>query len=360
MSKESQARRIAARAAYGGGGLVATSATAAAVLWAEARYARRQVGEVTAEPYRVDATYLAPGVTGSPLRLAVLGDSAAAGLGADSPSDTPAFLIAQGLADQSGRPVRLVNAAVIGAQTSDMDAQIDRVADFCPDVTVLLVGANDVTHRVTPSTSVRHLAQAVRRLRELGSEVVVGTCPDLGTIKPLKQPLRTIGRRWSRRLAAAQMITVVEGGGRAVSLGALLGEEFDRRPQDYFSSDRFHPSSLGYQRLVEVLLPSVCAALGYGPEPEPTLDHRRHEDVLPLAEAAVQAADAEGSELAPVLVDGQDASSRGRWASVRHRIPLPLRRQAAPAEDGAGSAEDGGASDEDPAGSPDDATAGPS
>jgi hypothetical protein len=181
---------------------------------------------------------------------------------------------------------------------------------------------------VTPTNSFRHLAQAVRRLRELDAEVIVGTCPDLGTVKPLPQPLRLIGRRWSRRLAAAQMITVVEGGGRAVSLGSLLGPEFDQRPQDYFSSDRFHPSSLGYRRLAEVLLPTVCAALGYGPEPEPELDPRRHEEVLPLSEAAVQAADAAGSELVAVQVDGYDRSSRGRWASVRHRIPMPLRRRS--------------------------------
>ncbi len=328
MSRESQAKRIAARAAYGGGGLVATSATAAALLWAEARYARRQVGEVTAVPFAVDATYLAPGVAGTPLRLAVLGDSAAAGLGADSATDTPAVLIAQGLADVSARPVRLINVSVVGAQTSDLDEQIDLVAAFDPDVVVIFVGANDVTHRVSPTNSVRHLAHAVRRLRELEAEVVVGTCPDLGTVKPLPQPLREIGRRWSRRLAAAQIITVVEGGGRAVSVGALLGPEFDQSPQDYFSSDRFHPSSLGYRRLAEILLPTVCAALGYGPEPDPELDPRRHEEVLPLSEAAVQAADAAGTELSGVVVDGYDRSSRGRWAALRHRIPMPLRRRS--------------------------------
>jgi lysophospholipase L1-like esterase len=345
MSRESQARKIASRAAYGGGGLVVTSATAAALLWAEAKYARRQVGSINTETYAVDATYLAPGVAGSAIRFAVIGDSAAAGLGADSATDTPAVLIAQGLADESARPVRLVNASVVGAQTSDLDTQIDEITPFRPDLVVVLVGANDVTHGVTPSTSVRHLAQAVRRLRELECEVVAGTCPDLGTVRPLPQPLRAIGRRWSRRLAAAQMITVVEGGGRAVSLGSLLGPEFDQRPQDYFSSDRFHPSSLGYRRVAEVLLPTICAALGYGPAPEPALDRDRHEEVLPLSEAAVQAAEAAGTELVAVQVDGYDRSSRGRWATLRHRIPMPLRRQSSDNTD-SGPDSDDGTSDE--------------
>ncbi len=325
MSRASTARRIAARAAYGGGGLVATSATAAGLLWLEARYARWQVGDVTATPFPVDATYLAPGVAGPALRLAVLGDSAAAGLGADSATDTPAVLIAQRLAEESRRPVHLLNVAVVGARTADLGPQIDRVEDFRPDGAVVLIGANDVTHAVPPSTSVRSLDQAVRRLRALDAEVIVGTCPDLGTIRPLPQPLRAIGRRWSRQLAAAQMITSVEAGGRAVSLGSLLGPEFDRSPDDYFSADRFHPSSLGYRRLAEVIVPSVCAALGYGPEPEPELDANRHEEVLPIAEAAVQAAAMAGSELTSGQVEGQDRSSKGRWATLRHRVPLRRR-----------------------------------
>ena len=64
-------------------------------------------------------------------------------------------------------------------------------------------------------------------MREAGIEVVVGTCPDLGTIRPIAPPLRQVARRWSRRLAAGQAIAVVEAGGRAVSLGTILGPEFD-------------------------------------------------------------------------------------------------------------------------------------
>lgn len=311
-----------------------TSASAAAFLLAEASYARWRVGDITTEPFPVDGTYLAPGVSEEVIRLAILGDSAAAGLGADHATDTPGVLIAQGLAEVSQRPVQLVNAAVVGARTSDLPSQIDRIEEFHPDLAVVFIGANDVTHRVSPSTSVRHLDQAVRQLRALDCEVVVGTCPDLGTVRPLPQPLRAIGRRWSRQLAAAQMITVVEAGGRAVSLAALLGAEFDRDPEDYFSSDRFHPSSLGYRRLAEVILPTVCAALGHGPEPEAELNANRHEDVLPVSEAAVQAADAEGSELAGVQVDGNDRSTRGRWATVRHRIPLPRRSSVTEASEG--------------------------
>ena len=106
------------------------------------------------------------------------------------------------------------------------------------------------------------LEQTVRRIRALGSEVVVGTCPDLGTIQPIQQPLRSLMKRWSRDLAAAQTVAVVEAGGRTVSLGDLIGPEFDESPHEMFSKDRFHPSAAGYARAAAALLPSVCAALG--------------------------------------------------------------------------------------------------
>ena len=43
---------------------------------------------------------------------------------------------------------------------------------------------------------------------------LVGTCPDLGTVKPIPPPLKQVARSWSRRLAAAQAIAVVEAGRR--------------------------------------------------------------------------------------------------------------------------------------------------
>ena len=85
-------------------------------------------------------------------------------------------------------------------------------------------------------------------LRAAGCEVVVGTCPDLGAIRPIKPPLRWLARRWSRQLAAAQTVAVVEAGGRTVSLGDLLGPAFEADPDRMFGADRFHPSAEGYAR----------------------------------------------------------------------------------------------------------------
>ena len=201
---------------------------------------------------------------GDPVELVVLGDSSAAGLGADLPEQTPGAVVARGLSAVAGKAVRLTTVAQVGAVSADLGEQLDRVLEQvpAPDIAIVMVGANDVTHRIKPAAAVRDLAKAVERLREAGCEVVVGTCPDLGTIEPVPQPLRLIARRLSRDLAAAQTVAAVEAGARSVSLGDLLGEEFRRVPHEMFSADRFHPSSAGYAAAAAAVLPSACAALG--------------------------------------------------------------------------------------------------
>ena len=146
-----------------------------------------------------------------------------------------------------------------------------------------MIGANDVTSRTRPSEAVEHLGRAVRRLRADGAEVVVCTCPDLGTVEPIAQPLRLVARVWSRQLAAAQTIAVVEAGGRTVSLGDVLGPEFAARPKEMFSADRFHPSAAGYAAAAAVTLPSVCAAVGLWPEEADAVTDRR---LFSLADAS--------------------------------------------------------------------------
>lgn len=331
MGRARRARKIAATAAYGGGGLAAASAALGvlgyAVVRVEAAIARRIVGSPFDGAPAHDGTY--GHGPGTPLRFAMLGDSTAAGLGADVPQQTVGAIIATGVSALLGRRVDLVTRAVVGAESADLDRQLAVAIEDGgrPDLVVIMIGANDVTHRVDRASAVRHLESVVRRARGLGAEVVVGTCPDLGTVEPVPQPLRLLMRRWSRDLAAAQTVAVVEAGGRTVSLGDLLGPEFYASPREMFSTDRFHPSPAGYARAAAALLPSVCAAMGVwggtGTEeraPEPF----RGEGIGPVAVAAGQAVLAPGTEVSPTEVAGQSRGPRGRWAALRRRRPTDV------------------------------------
>ena len=244
----------------------ATAVAAAGLLTAQALEARRRIGpRTTTAPYADGRYGSGPGTS---IRLAVLGDSGAAGLGAARPEDTMGAILAVALSEVSGRTVTLSNHAVIGAQTADLQGQIDRALWTRPHVAVVMIGANDVTHLVPRAISARRLRQAVARLRDSGTEGVVATCPDLGTVKPVPQPLRTVMRRSSRKLAAAQADATLTEGGRPVSLGSRLGPEFDERPDVMFAEDRFHPSTEGYAAAAQALLPEVIAAWRLGGEGE--------------------------------------------------------------------------------------------
>lgn len=211
MSRARRARRIAAAAAYGGGlgvaGMGAAGLVGYRVLKAEARIARHRRQSLRGRPER--HRRLQPG-HGPEIRLVILGDSLAAGMGADSRFETIGGILAVGVAALAGRPVHLTNVAQIGAEASWLAAQVDSALSAvpAPHVAVISIGGNDTTHMVDRAGSVADLTAAVRHLREADAQVVVGTCPDLGTIEPVPQPLHYLhappeprsGRRPDRRV----------------------------------------------------------------------------------------------------------------------------------------------------------------
>ncbi|WP_041294825.1 SGNH/GDSL hydrolase family protein [Isoptericola variabilis] len=232
----------------------------------QAALARRRIGKALGETALDADRVWKKGYGGEPLELLVLGDSIAAGLGAERPKDTLGARVARGVAKALHRPVRLRCAAVVGSESSALGDQLASLpADYRPDVALVVVGGNDVTHRVPVATSTRHLDRTVAELRERGAAVVVGTCPDLGALRPVPQPLRALGSRLSRQLAAAQEAVARRHGARAVSLARTVGPFFVTNPDEMFSLDRFHPSALGYKRTAAAIVPAVLGALGKPP-----------------------------------------------------------------------------------------------
>ena len=232
------------------------------VLRRQAAHARRVIGKPLGEvaPY-ADRTWKSS--LGRPIDLLVLGDSIAAGLGAERAKHTLGGRLARGVASRAGRAVRLRTAATVGAESSALATQVASLPQaYRPDVAVIVVGGNDVTHRVPVAVSVEHLVDAIDALHRRGARVVVGTCPDLGALQAVPQPLRGMGSLASRQLARAQRDAAVARGAWAVSLAHAVGPFFLTDPDQMFSSDRFHPSRHGYKRTAAAIRPSVLAALG--------------------------------------------------------------------------------------------------
>lgn len=311
----------------GAGAIAAGGAVLFAVLvsW-EAVWARKSTHAKQSDYRPVTTGRYDDGGAGEPLHMAMLGDSLAVGLGAESPQRTLAALLAHGLSKESRRPVQLDNVAVVGARSSDLPGQFatltQRGNHF--DVALIIIGGNDIVNLVRPRDAGRHLASVVRQLRAIGCEVVVASCPNMGTVRPLVQPLRTYAYWASRLLATTQTIVVLRAGGRTVSLADLLGPMFWRQPKLMFSSDNFHPSSTGYARAAEVLLPSICAAAGQWTRKDITVPHRVHRAgrAHPLARIAFRASRYSGTEVS--AKPGRDDNRVTIGRRLLKRLPHPV------------------------------------
>jgi lysophospholipase L1-like esterase len=317
-----RARGAALRGAYGGGALGALGALGYGLIRVEAAVARRTIGEPSDVPPDPTGTY--GRYPGPPLRLVMIGDSSATGLGCDSPAQTPGALLAGGVARELGRRVRLDVVAAVGARSAHLETQVARALQGHVDLAVIMIGANDVTHTVRPGDASRELGLAVRTLRAAGAQVVVGTCPDLGTVEPLLEPLRSVAAFWSRRLAAAQAVVVAENDGVAISLGDLLREEFTVHPH-LWSDDRFHPSPHGYAQVADALLPGLLECLG--------IETPRTESVQDVEVAAGVAAREAGLTV-ETLPGDEGAASAGRLVRLVRRLPLVGRGAPDPRENG--------------------------
>ncbi len=198
------------------------------------------------------------------LHLMVFGDSTATGYGCKDADEVPGVLLARGLAELSGKRIRLSTKAIVGATSKGLSGQVDAmfVAGPPPDAAVIMIGANDITVLNGIPSSARRLGEAVKRLRAGGAVVVVGTCPDFGVITAIPQPLRWVARDRGLRLARAQARAVRAAGGVPVPLADLLTSEFRKAPDAMFSPDGYHPSAVGYELVARQLMPALSQALG--------------------------------------------------------------------------------------------------
>lgn len=239
---------------------------------------------------------------GTPIALGVMGDSLAVGYGAETPSDAPGVLIAEGMVEASDRPVMLTNVAEVGAESTALVSQLAHLCSLSkPDVVVIIVGANDVMHVKRLVDALWPLSATVRHLRSQGAEVIVATCPDLGTVRPFMPLLRFFAHWYSRVLATGQAIVTLRAGGRSVSLVDTLGPLFRHDPSGMFSTlDHLHPSSLGYVEAAKVILPSVRVATGVPLLEDANVRHRvyRRGSRRPLAWWAFRASRRVGERLA--------------------------------------------------------------
>jgi lysophospholipase L1-like esterase len=183
------------------------------VLWALPLFAGS--ANVRAEPFDFVASKpMRFGNFGPALSYVVLGDSTAAAQGA-AYEDGIAVMTARALAKT--RTVILRNFSVSGAKTADvLIEQLPAVEDARPDLVLISVGANDVTHLTRIGAVEYSLVRIIHRLRAANAHVVIVLTgsPDMGAPPRVPRLLRPIAgwrtqqlNRMFESVAAANGVT---------------------------------------------------------------------------------------------------------------------------------------------------------
>jgi lysophospholipase L1-like esterase len=186
--------------------------------------------------------------SGAPaIDMAWIGDSVTAGVGASGVDASLPRLVASAL----GRPVRLNVFAVSGEKVAGaLDEQVPRIEELAPapDVVILEIGANDVTHLTGRGDFREEYAELLDRVIATGAEHVVSLgIPAFHTTPRFLQPLRAIVGWRARRLDSDIREAASARGVTYVDIAGATGDAFGDDPQRYYAADDFHPSDAGYE-----------------------------------------------------------------------------------------------------------------
>ncbi|HSN56313.1 MAG TPA: arylesterase [Candidatus Sulfomarinibacteraceae bacterium] len=192
-----------------------------------------------------------PVATASPaaVRIVVLGDSLAAGLGLPAVEAFPA--VVESLLRERGHAVEVVNAGVSGDTTAGGLARLDWVLQQPADILVVELGGNDALRGQDLEATESNLRAIVRRGRAAGARVLL-----LGMDVPSNYG-PDYGSRFAalyERLAEEEKVQLVPGFVREVGSDPTL-----------LQPDGLHPTAEGQQRLAETLLPHLEALLPEAP-----------------------------------------------------------------------------------------------
>lgn len=193
---------------------------------------------------------------GPPVRLAILGDSAAAGFGIDHPDLAYPRLLARRLADRTGRPVEVRCLARRGVRVAQVtDQQVPALGPLRPHVVAVAAGANDVLGRVPPHVLARHTRTLIGRIRDEAPDAVVFIGPParFGDAPALPAPTRWVLDAVSH-VARQVMTRVAEE--EDVATGML-----PRLAAEDFGPDGFHGGEPAHVLAADITVDSVGPVL---------------------------------------------------------------------------------------------------
>lgn len=180
------------------------------------------------------------------VRLLVVGDSTAAGVGVTSMRDALPPQLSAILAVRRGCTVAWTVSARTGATASVTAEELVPAAPIEQDIAVVLVGVNDVlkmTPRQTWRASMNRLVDALEKHLRPGGQIVLSGLPNLWQFRAFPQPLRAV-LAWHGR-ALDREVRQIAKRRQGVSHVAMPPASWPEQ----FAEDGFHPNAAAYRAL---------------------------------------------------------------------------------------------------------------
>jgi lysophospholipase L1-like esterase len=228
----------------------------APLLLAQALYTRRVIPRLPEADGPRDGV-VGPGLPA--LRLLIVGDSSAAGVGVDHQRDALAGCLTQALAQRLGAGVRWQLCARSGVTTAQAVALLDGAR--AADVAVVVTGVNDVVDQVPPARALAARAQLLQALRRQLAirHVVLTPVPPMQRFAGLPQPLRAI----AGRDAAAHERALARWAAQQAGV-SHLPFELPLDDPTLLARDGFHPGAPLYRLWGEALAEHIAVAVWPG------------------------------------------------------------------------------------------------
>lgn len=193
----------------------------------------------------------------SALRILVVGDSSAAGVGVDNQAQALAQPLAKLLANKLSRPVTWQLVAKSGVNTEE-SLELLAQSELAPaDFLVTALGTNDVTSQRAPRRFLQDYQRLVEEVRRrTGAAGLVATgLPPLRILPAAQHPLRWYLGRYAARLdRMLQSWIGRNANARYISL------DWAAKPLE-MARDRFHPGAGQYRRWVELVSEQIVDLL---------------------------------------------------------------------------------------------------
>jgi lysophospholipase L1-like esterase len=195
----------------------------------------------------------------APLTFAVIGDSAASGVG-DSDGKGNNLGWSYHLAQSFQEPLIFINAARPGARSTEvLEIQLPKILIHNPDLVAVVVGGNDLLRsNFDPKKFAENLRRTLLELVNRGCTIMLLELHDPTKIVPMPY---LIGRICRRRVTAVNAATRE----LAKTFGAILMETRSQEniyAREKWHVDRMHPSKLGHQ-FIAAQYAKLLAERGY-------------------------------------------------------------------------------------------------